>query len=74
MSTIKTPAEGPPDPPQSDPVLQMLGVGKHLWSQEPGDEYIRRERAAWDHDAGSAAPATAIIVSEADSSARDKGV
>jgi hypothetical protein len=29
----------------SDPVLLMLGVGKHLWESEPGDQFIDRLRS-----------------------------
>jgi hypothetical protein len=29
----------------SDPVLRMIGVGKHLWEDEPGDKFIERLRA-----------------------------
>lgn len=28
-----------------DPVLRMVGVGRQLWSQEPGDEFIERLRS-----------------------------
>jgi len=28
-----------------DPVLLMLGVGKHLWKREPGDRFIERLRS-----------------------------
>jgi hypothetical protein len=28
-----------------DPVLLMLGVGKHLWRREPGDRFIERLRS-----------------------------
>ena len=27
-----------------DPVLSMLGVGKHLWKDEPGDKFVERLR------------------------------
>jgi hypothetical protein len=30
-----------------DPVLAMLGVGKELWLEESGDEFIKRERQDW---------------------------
>lgn len=29
----------------NDPVLLMLGVGKHLWESEPGDQFIDRLRS-----------------------------
>lgn len=29
----------------NDPVLSMLGVGKHLWKREPGDRFIDRLRS-----------------------------
>jgi hypothetical protein len=32
---------------QLDPVLALLGVGKHLWQDESGDEFVRRERTGW---------------------------
>ena len=28
-----------------DPVLSMLGVGRHLWEQESGDRFIERLRS-----------------------------
>lgn len=28
-----------------DPVLLMLGVGKHLWATEPGDKFVERLRS-----------------------------
>jgi hypothetical protein len=31
--------------PVNDPVLMMLGIGKHLWEREPGDSFIERLRA-----------------------------
>jgi hypothetical protein len=30
---------------QDDPILRMLGVGKHLWEDEPGDKFIERLRS-----------------------------
>ena len=30
-----------------DPVLAMRGLGKHLWKDECGDEFIKRERTGW---------------------------
>ncbi len=35
----------PQDADISDPVLSMLGVGKQLWQQEPGDRFIERLRS-----------------------------
>lgn len=32
---------------ESDPVLEMLGVGEELWSAESGDEFVARERRDW---------------------------
>jgi hypothetical protein len=32
---------------QDDPVLSMRGLGKHLWKDESGDEFIQRERTGW---------------------------
>jgi len=29
----------------SDPVLAMLGVGRELWEQEPGDRFVERLRS-----------------------------
>ena len=31
----------------SDPVLQMWGVGKEIWADEGGDAFIERERTSW---------------------------
>jgi hypothetical protein len=31
----------------SDPVLQMWGVGKEIWADEGGDAFIERERNSW---------------------------
>ena len=32
---------------EDDPILQMWGVGKHLWAEEGGDAFIARMRAGW---------------------------
>jgi len=40
--------QAPPRPPESDPVLEMLGVGRELWAKESGDEFVARERHAWE--------------------------
>jgi len=29
----------------TDPVLSMLGIGKHLWKDEPGDQFVERLRS-----------------------------
>jgi hypothetical protein len=29
----------------NDPVLLMLGVGKHVWESEPGDKFVERLRS-----------------------------
>jgi hypothetical protein len=43
-SGIKNEAESH-QPETSDPVLRMLGTGKHLWSSETGDSFIERLRS-----------------------------
>jgi hypothetical protein len=35
-----------------DPLLSMIGVGKHLWRDESGDDFVRRERSGWDEPSG----------------------
>jgi hypothetical protein len=32
----------------TDPLLQAQGSGKHLWADEPADEYVRRLREGWE--------------------------
>ena len=32
-------------PETEDPVLMMLGVGKQLWKNEPGDDFVERLRS-----------------------------
>jgi hypothetical protein len=32
---------------KDDPVLQMYGVGKEIWSNVDADEYVRNLRANW---------------------------
>jgi hypothetical protein len=50
MDSIKKSKEKPAENKQpertknQDPVLLMLGVGKELWEQEPGDRFIDRLR------------------------------
>ena len=36
----------------NDPVIGMIGAGKHLWQDESGDEFVRRERSGWDVSGG----------------------
>ena len=31
--------------PATDPVLSVLGLGKHLWEREPGDLFFERLRS-----------------------------
>jgi hypothetical protein len=33
---------------ETDPLLQAQGSGKHLWADEPADEYVRRLREGWE--------------------------
>lgn len=33
--------------PREDPLLALRGSGKHLWSDEHADEYVRRLREGW---------------------------
>jgi hypothetical protein len=39
---------------QDDPVLQMVGVGKEIWSGTTADEYVRDLRANWFGDEANA--------------------
>jgi hypothetical protein len=32
---------------KDDPVLQMFGVGKEIWSDTTADDYVRALRANW---------------------------
>lgn len=32
----------------NDPLLKAQGSGRHLWADEPADEYIRRLREGWE--------------------------
>ena len=43
-SNLETETAGDHEP-VNDPVLMMLGIGKHLWEREPGDSFIERLRA-----------------------------
>lgn len=46
MSKSETKSEAEPrSQATSDPVLLMLGVGKQLWSREPGDSFVERLRS-----------------------------
>jgi hypothetical protein len=33
---------------ETDPLLESQGSGKHLWTDEPADEYVRRLREGWE--------------------------
>jgi hypothetical protein len=33
---------------QNDPLLNLQGSGKHIWADEPADEYVRRLREGWE--------------------------
>ncbi len=33
---------------KNDPLLQARGSGRHLWADEPADEYVRRLREGWE--------------------------
>jgi hypothetical protein len=33
---------------QTDPLLSLRGSGKHLWADEPADDYVRRLREGWE--------------------------
>jgi hypothetical protein len=33
---------------ENDPLLKAHGSGKHLWADEPADEYVRRLREGWE--------------------------
>lgn len=35
------------DAAENDPLLKAQGSGKHLWADEPADEYVRRLREGW---------------------------
>jgi hypothetical protein len=32
----------------ADPLLALAGSGKHLWADEPADDYVRRLRQGWE--------------------------
>jgi len=40
--------QAPPHQSESDPILEMLGVGQELWARESGDEFVARERRGWE--------------------------
>jgi len=52
----------------NDPVLSMLGVGKHLWKHETGDKFVERLRSEdlmpppFNHGQGSPAESAAESV------------
>jgi len=33
---------------EEDPILALVGSGKHLWGDEDPDEYVRGLREGWD--------------------------
>ncbi len=33
---------------EADPLLSLLGSGKHLWAEEHADEYVHRLREGWE--------------------------
>lgn len=33
---------------ENDPLLALIGTGKHLWADEHADDYVRRLREDWD--------------------------
>jgi hypothetical protein len=35
-----------------DPLLKLRGSGRKIWSDEHGDEYVRRLRDDWDEISG----------------------
>lgn len=45
MSTLKTPPIETESGDLNDPVLRMVGVGKEIWEQEPGDRFVSRLRS-----------------------------
>ncbi len=34
--------------PQPDPLLELVGSGTQLWSEEHADDYVRRLRVRWE--------------------------
>lgn len=32
---------------ETDPILSLRGLGKHLWKDESGDDFVKRERSGW---------------------------
>jgi hypothetical protein len=50
------------DDMENDPVLQMLGVGRELWQNESGDEFVERERREWDEELSPARESNATIL------------
>ena len=41
-------AEAAKNAAENDPLLKAQGTGKHLWADEPADEYVRRLREGWE--------------------------
>jgi hypothetical protein len=41
-------AEKASDAAENDPLLKAQGSGRHLWADEPADEYVRRLREGWE--------------------------
>jgi hypothetical protein len=37
-----------PDPEVDDPILALVGAGKHLWADKDPDEYVRALREGWE--------------------------
>jgi hypothetical protein len=33
---------------ENDPLIKSQGSGKHLWADEPADEYVNRLREGWE--------------------------
>jgi hypothetical protein len=33
---------------ESDPLMRLVGSGKHIWADEHADEYVNRLREGWD--------------------------
>jgi len=49
---MEQPTNPPPESaskPQTsnDPLLRLAGSGKHVWADEPADEYVNRLRDDW---------------------------
>ncbi len=35
------------DDTQTDPILSLRGLGKHIWTDEEADRYVKRLRERW---------------------------